>query len=138
MSEAIAAYKALKEERKALEARITKEARVAFYKCAQELFEANPKLLSFGWTQYTQYFNDGDECYFGAHYHDAEINDLEEYDGDDESLTKEEHKDLKKTVVSFLRNFDTSEFETLFGDHCKVTITRGKDTAKVTEYTDHD
>src|SRR4051794_30400356 len=39
---------------------------------------------SFGWTQYTPYFNDGDECVFGVHdlkimAADADEGDREEY-----------------------------------------------------------
>lgn len=32
------------------------------------IFEQAPTLKSFGWTQYTPYFNDGDTCEFGVHY----------------------------------------------------------------------
>jgi hypothetical protein len=40
--------------------------RDVFKQGATALFEAHPALESFGWTQYTPYFNDGDECVFGA------------------------------------------------------------------------
>lgn len=35
-----------------------------FTEMASELFKDNPTLVSFGWTQYTPYFNDGDPCVF--------------------------------------------------------------------------
>jgi hypothetical protein len=64
---------------------------------ADELFEQFPKLKSFGWTQYTPYFNDGDECVFGVHndestidingssYDDRDRYDLKEDDEGEES-----------------------------------------------------
>lgn len=33
---------------------------------AQQIFEQHSDLDSFGWTQYTPYFNDGDACVFGV------------------------------------------------------------------------
>ena len=35
-----------------------------FAEMSAELFNENPTLTSFGWNQYTPYFNDGDECVF--------------------------------------------------------------------------
>lgn len=37
-----------------------------FSEQSKALFEQFPTLKSFSWTQYTPYFNDGDECTFGA------------------------------------------------------------------------
>jgi hypothetical protein len=39
-------------------------AKNAFTEMSAELFEQNPTLQSFSWTQYTPYFNDGDPCVF--------------------------------------------------------------------------
>jgi hypothetical protein len=33
----------------------------------EAFFAANPKINGVAWTQYTPYFNDGDECHFGVH-----------------------------------------------------------------------
>ena len=35
-----------------------------FIELSAELFANNPQLVSYSWTQYTPYFNDGDECVF--------------------------------------------------------------------------
>jgi len=35
-----------------------------FTEMSTELFNENPTLMGFGWTQYTPYFNDGDVCTF--------------------------------------------------------------------------
>lgn len=46
-----------------------------------ELFKQAPKLKSFGWTQYTPYFNDGDTCEFGVNFDYPYINGVsEDYD----------------------------------------------------------
>jgi hypothetical protein len=42
---------------------LTKE---VLLKKAKLIFDKHPALSSFGWTQYTPYFNDGEACYFGV------------------------------------------------------------------------
>jgi hypothetical protein len=49
-------------------------ARDAFMEGVAIVFAAHPRLHSFGWTQYTPYFNDGDTCVFGAHIDEPDIN----------------------------------------------------------------
>jgi hypothetical protein len=51
---------------KIAEARKTMEetAKGLFTEMTSELFNDNPTLMAFGWTQYTPYFNDGDVCTF--------------------------------------------------------------------------
>src|SRR5271167_2490401 len=39
-------------------------AKGCFTEMTTELFNENPTLMAFGWTQYTPYFNDGEECVF--------------------------------------------------------------------------
>lgn len=50
---------ALKEERSSL---FQKEINVIF----ENFFKENPEVRAIRWTQYTPYFNDGDECIFGV------------------------------------------------------------------------
>jgi hypothetical protein len=46
-----------------------------------ELFKKAPNLKSFGWRQYTPYFNDGDSCVFRVHFDYPYINGAsEDYD----------------------------------------------------------
>ncbi len=59
-------FQAAKERMRAAKAEAAKIAQDAFKDGAAELFAAHPKLDSFGWQQYTPYFNDGDECVFSA------------------------------------------------------------------------
>ncbi len=44
-----------------------------FSESAKELFEKFPKLDWFEWTQYTPYFNDGDECTFSVNAEDNQV-----------------------------------------------------------------
>src|SRR4051794_19743146 len=48
---------AMKAELKTIGERLFKEG-------SQDIFDMFPELQSFSWTQYTPYFNDGDECIF--------------------------------------------------------------------------
>jgi hypothetical protein len=68
MSTAAAAkYKELR--KKIADAKKTMEetAKGLFIDMATDLFNDNPDLVSFGWTQYTPYYNDGDVCTFRCH-----------------------------------------------------------------------
>lgn len=128
-------------------------ARSAFADGAKSLLERHPVLNSFGWTQYTPYFNDGDECVFSAntdypHIRFAAVGCDDDDDDDDcewsdfkarrklvygGQLTEEESAGL--AVIEFLRHFDDEAMEAMFGDHVKVTVTR--DGTEVDEY-EHD
>ena len=127
-------YKELKEE-------VNKVAKTAFRELADEVFENNPDLVSFSWTQYTPYFNDGETCVFSANtgypeytYKNSEgetVSYDENYgDGDGEVNEK-----LEKDITNFLEKFDEEDYESLFGDHCKVIVTKTK--IEVEEF-DHD
>jgi hypothetical protein len=123
-------------------------AKAAFEEGAQALFLQHPTLKSFGWRQYTPYFNDGDTCEFSAHTDYPEVNneDLEDSNhfrwndpdsafSEELQMTKEEHKELIQVVVRFLRHFEEEILKDLFGDHARVIITPSG--ASVEEY-EHD
>lgn len=108
---------------------------------SKELFEKHPTLVKFGWTQYTPYFNDGDTCYFSASLDypkfllvgmNEELYDEEPYYSKDE-ITDESI--VWNGIREFLSQFDDSDVELLFGDHCEVIVT--KDGVEVEEY-EHD
>lgn len=68
------------------------QAQDAFKEVVKELFEKNTGLGLVTWTQYTPYFNDGEECTFSineAYFSNAtDTEDIEygEYQGDDDTL----------------------------------------------------
>lgn len=57
-----------------LEKQAHKESSKLIAKGFKEIFKKHPELESFSWTQYTPYFNDGDECVFSAHTDYISIN----------------------------------------------------------------
>ena len=71
------------------------EAQAIFKETFKEFFEKNPVIKAITWTQYTPYFNDGDECLFTVHdpyFTNAEGEDLNdisswgEYEGEREDI----------------------------------------------------
>jgi DNA repair exonuclease SbcCD ATPase subunit len=61
-----------------LEKQAHKESSKLISKGFKEIFKKHPTLESFSWTQYTPYFNDGDECVFSAHTDYISINGSEQ------------------------------------------------------------
>lgn len=145
-------YAALKVQLTLLRERMKAEGRQAFTEMSREFFERNPNVESFGWKQYTPYFNDGDTCYFGvcSDADSVEVNGVQGYDVPVErsykyndkanNLSYYEERDQKlkvhKEVEEFLKAFEKEDLETFFGDHMKVTVYRDG-TVETTEY-DHD
>jgi hypothetical protein len=123
--------------------------RDAFAEASKSLFDSHPILKSIQWTQYTPYFNDGDTCEFSAHtdYPEIEFVDGEQaddyYDVDrrDErgDGTHSERDAAMLAAREFLGVFGDEDYETLFGDHVTVTVTRGAEKPLVTvEEYEHD
>lgn len=144
---------AMKEELKTLGEKLFREG-------AQDIFDAYPNLVSFGWTQYTPYFNDGDECVFGVHadygmrfkFKDTPtVSESTYLEGDDEDedyrYTELSYRVLRKEQApvgdeeamlaahELVSGVDDDTMKALFGDHVLVTISReGIDT----DYYEHD
>jgi hypothetical protein len=126
------------EAKKAME----KVAKNAFNEITEEFFDANPDIQSFGWTQYTPYFNDGDECVFSAHVDYPTVTfisesgkiikfndnycEMTDSNGDEVNydLYEKEAKKQAKEVSKFFKPFDQADLKTLFGDHIEVIVTR--------------
>lgn len=89
-----------------------------FREMCANLFE-DSRLVSFSWTQYTPYFNDGEECEFGVNCDWPYVNDVDFDDRDETTF-----EDLFVTIRDFLWNIDADAFRDSFGDHCRVTVTR--------------
>ena len=155
---------ALKEKKKEiakLKAEAQQMASDAFDSFCKEIFENHPKVESFGWSQYTPYFNDGDTCTFSANTDYISINgeyvddskwinektvtdwgtwnrDLRIYEGRVEVPNLDYDPELSKgadEITEFLRNFDNDFYITRFGDHAEITVT--PDGVDVDEY-EHD
>jgi len=129
-----------------------------FYKY---IFEKYPTLESFGWTQYTPYFNDGETCVFYANTNCISVNDeyvddanwasevnvinwgnwnreLKVYEGRVEEPNPNYDPVLTEAsneITNFLGNFDNDFYLSKFGDHASITVT--KDGVDISDY-DHD
>lgn len=116
------------------------------------LLQGTKGINSINWVQYTPYFNDGDECTFSV-YADIGVNGVNIYDLDDEENTideylgygdskranpnySEEDSKVYNTISSLLGKIPEKVLQTMFGDHCEVTINRDG-TFKVDGY-EHD
>lgn len=60
-------YAALRQQIVDARVKMQETAKGLFTEMSAELFAENPELVSFSWTQYTPYFNDGDVCEFSCH-----------------------------------------------------------------------
>lgn len=128
----IAAFMKKKEE-------LVEELRKDFPKMLQPFFDRCPLLKKFSWTQYTPYFNDGDECTFGVNIHmdDYYINEDVEgavaffipryYREDKDVLTRfpegnMEYSKIMDELETLLNTIPDDFYRDLFGDHVQVTI----------------
>ncbi len=166
MTELIEEYKGLQKKIESMKKEFTKASAAVFASEAQQLFEKFPKLDSFSWTQYTPYFNDGEECVFSAHtdephfqFGDDEERDyyyFSEYDHVEDGYEntawgqRPKYKKVKKTITpeelekkecyeavqEFLGNYDETTYELMFGDHVEVVVS--KDGVEIDEGISHD
>lgn len=109
-------------------------------------FAENPQVKELVWTQYTPYFNDGDECIFLVNdmYYDIKDVNEEEDDDDDccdedryrgstykyrnktnpfEELSTEQFQQLDEQVCAFVTSINKlpdNVFKATFGDHVRV------------------
>lgn len=132
----------IRAERETLSQKIRAMAGVVFAEEAKKLFEANPKLASFSWTQYTPYFNDGETCEFGAHTDYITVTDVDGNEEEEVSSWSVRHYSEKGTdwqgnpytpselelagvaACEFLAEFEDEDFLMMFGDHTRVTVFR--------------
>lgn len=115
-------------EIKRLQTEMAVKAKEIFTRDTAVLFEKYPDLQTFGWRQYTPYFNDGDPCYFRASIDEYSvlINGVN-LDGDDEGVMTDEDRVVAKEVSNFLYTIGNENLEEIFGDHVVVTVKRNGD-----------
>lgn len=137
------------EEIKKLKKEMLEASNKIFTDLTKTIFEDHPKVKSFGWNQFTPYFNDGDTCYFCVNNDYISINgeqvdesdwvsetkitnygtwnrEKREYEGRTEVPNLDYDPELSKAadeIREFLSNFDNDFFLSQFGDHAEITIT---------------
>lgn len=107
------------------------------------IFIRYPKVKSFGWSQYTPYYNDGNEIYFSVNTDYISINgelvdesitsygtwnrEKKVYEGRVEVPNLNYDAELAKAadeIRDFLKHFDDDFFLEQFGDHAEVVVTK--------------
>lgn len=92
----------------------------------KDIFDANPTLMSFTWSQYTPYWCDGDTCEFGC-------NDIHEYtvqfaDGTQETVDAYDGKQTLSEAIdkaqALIHKIPDNILQDAIGDHIQVTIHR--------------
>jgi hypothetical protein len=147
--EKFAILKEKQEEIKKMKKEMVEASNKIFTELTKIIFEEHPKVKSFGWNQYTPYFNDGDTCTFSADTDYIRINEeyvdgsnwvnetiitnygnwnreKKVYEGRTEVPNLNYDADLSKAVdeiTDFLSNFDNDFFISQFGDHAEITVT---------------
>lgn len=148
-NEKFAILREKQEEIKKLKKEMIEASNKIFTELTKSIFEEHPKVESFGWTQYTPYFNDGDTCTFSAqtdyiYINGASVDDSDwvsettitnygtwnrekrVYEGRTEVPNLNYDPELVKAndeIREFLRNFDEDFFLSQFGDHAEITVT---------------
>lgn len=107
------------------------------------VFEKHPELESFSWSQYTPYFNDGEECTF----HVRDIDEINGFNDDSDEWGSQVINGWGKNAVlgplhdaydlacKTLSSISDDLLQKILGDHVRVTVTR--DGIQTEEY-DHD
>jgi len=132
----------IKEAREAAKAVV----KTLFLEMTASVFSQFPTLKSFGWTQYTPYFNDGDPCTFRSHSSYPSMtflvdgveeqldNNYGEDDTEDPKTSEELRNSVKEALKVFFKDFDEEDLEE-FGEGSVVVTRDGK--IDVEDY-DHD
>ena len=130
---------------------LVKKSGEAFESWCKDFFEQNSdEIKSFGWTQYTPYFNDGDTCTFSVDTDYLFINGdyIDECNWMDKMIVKswgtynrqlkvyegrveepnpdydEKKSELVKSIKNFLSIFDDDFYLSKFGDHALITVSK--------------
>lgn len=111
-------------------AELSKKLQTAIKEEFTKFFIANPEVDSISWSQYTPYFNDGDECVF-------RVNHFQFFDKESEEIRYprwgEEENSLRE-FNALMRSIDDEIFKEMFGNHCEVTATREEFTVEEYEH----
>ena len=144
MSEKLEQLKNLSVEIEAKYQEACKDAAEVLMEAFKEIFQQFPQLERFSFPCYTDYFNDGDTCYYNVHAEwRLEINDEDEsidelrYDiNKKENVHKEWMVEAGDKIIAIVNSVDKEIFNRVFGDHIMIIVTPEGITTE--DYTDHD
>ena len=124
--------------RKALDEEIQKNGKSKFQEFMKSYWKRYPQIKGVAWSQYTPYFNDGDECIFRVNERafitsDFDPNDVPRevfWNGATDDITllsdwgEQKAKGLDaEAMETFESIVDDELFKQIFGDHVQVVIT---------------
>jgi hypothetical protein len=112
----------IKVKRQTLDEQLKEISGKFFAEQSKVIFDQFPTLKSFSWTQYTPYFNDGDECTFGANTEYPSIKLTDSKDQEDEEFDDEDEDDYNVKKTEDGRYIDKYEI----GEKGEVEITDRK------------
>lgn len=117
--------KEMQEQMRAIEKKAREEGETLFAKEIQPLFDKYDFLGSISWTQYTPWFNDGDECVFGSHHEDAAINSVTDIENDTNSEGWENGEDWHNQIGECIKvdnpNYDPEEAQKPWRERNRLT-----------------
>lgn len=120
-------FESMKNKIKEFSEKMKTEGKQFFLDQSKELFENNKNLDSFGWNQYTPYYNDGESCTFSANTDYPFVNIVGEENQDEDSWYKDDDNSPQaitwRNVKSFLNQFSDTDLEMMFGDHVSIRVT---------------
>ena len=108
-----------------------------FKESFKKFFEDNPQVHGFKWTQYTDYFNDGEACIF--HRHEIVVMHNENEEGNDYYDLLDNKVEATENATAFIDELEDVPheiYESMFGDHVSVMATRKG--FEISEYENHD
>lgn len=117
-------------------AKLQNKIQESFSSTLTKLLQESKLIESISWTQYTCYFNDGDECYFSVYAEDLTVNEEDWYDIKDNGKWADE-TDLVESISSLIMNTPDEIMKSIFGDHCEITVSKNGD-VNVSDYENHD
>lgn len=115
---------------------LVEELRKEFPQMFVELFNKSKCIESVSWTQYTPYFNDGEECVFSANTDWLDLNGEDYYSRDEIEGWDKTEEAIIQEIKNVLGSIPEDFFRELFGDHAQITLKKNGDII-VTEY-EHD
>lgn len=140
---------ALKTRIAGLQEQLRTESKSAFTEGSKDFFERYPNLDSFGWTQYTPYFNDGEPCEFQVRAdNDWDLRINGERPGESDQweyipgtyekthIAHPELHDVADELSEFIYAIPEEAMKSMFDDHVTVTVHRSGEVE--TEYYEHE
>lgn len=135
-----------------MKAKLIEELRNSIGEAFKKILENAQTFKTISWTQYTDYFNDGEECNFHAHVDSLYIDDEympENYkkqiwvsgkpkSGYQPNPNYNQHDgEIIENFGDFLNNIPEEFLKEVFGNHVQITVNING-TFNITDYTDHE